>query len=88
LAEPCSRWLDTARRNLRHRSGVAIFEISPVYLPREQALPEERWTAAILLAGQARPDSWLGPARDTDLWDMKAIITGALAKLRAEGAAA
>ena len=26
--------LDTARRNLRHRDGVAIFEIAPVYLPR------------------------------------------------------
>ena len=74
--------LDTARRNLRHRTGLAIFEIAPVYLPREHALPEERWTAAILLAGHARPDSWLEPARDTDLWDMKAVINGVLAKLR------
>jgi phenylalanyl-tRNA synthetase beta chain len=75
--------LDTARRNLRHRTGLGIFEIAPVYLPREHALPEERWTAAIVLAGHARPDSWLEPARDTDLWDMKAIISGVLAKLRA-----
>jgi phenylalanyl-tRNA synthetase beta chain len=74
--------LDTARRNLRHRDGVGIFEIAPVYLPREHALPEERWTAAIVLAGHACPDSWLEPARDTDLWDMKAVINGVLAKLR------
>ena len=75
--------LDTARRNLRHRGGVGIFEIAPVYLPRERALPEERWTAAIVLAGHALPDTWLGPARDTDLWDMKGVINGVLAKLRA-----
>jgi len=74
--------LDTARRNLRHRDGLGIFEIAPVYLPRVHALPEERWTAAIVLAGHARPDSWLEPARDADLWDMKAIIHGVLAKLR------
>jgi len=74
--------LDTARRNLRHRAGVGIFEIAPVYLPREHALPEERWTAAIVLAGHAHPDSWLGSARDTDLWDMKAVIHGVLTKLR------
>jgi phenylalanyl-tRNA synthetase beta chain len=74
--------LDTARRNLRHRGGVAFFEIAPVYLPRKHDLPDERWTAAIVLAGNAQPESWIGPARGNDLWDMKAVITGALAKLR------
>jgi phenylalanyl-tRNA synthetase beta chain len=73
--------LDTARRNLRHRDGVAIFEIAPVYLPRAHDLPEERWTAGVLIVGKAQPDSWLGPARDADLWDLKSVITGALAKL-------
>ena len=74
--------LDTARRNLRHRDGLAIFEIAPVYLPREHDLPEERWTAAVVLAGKAQPDGWLGPSRDTDLWDLKSVVTGVLAKLR------
>ncbi|MDP9281778.1 MAG: phenylalanine--tRNA ligase subunit beta [Chloroflexota bacterium] len=74
--------LDTARRNLRHRDGLAIFEIAPVYLPREHDLPEERWIAAILVAGTAQGDSWLGPARISDLWDLKAIVDGTLAKLR------
>ncbi len=73
--------LDTARRNLRHRDGMAIFEISPVYLPREHDLPEERWIAAVLLAGAAHGESWLGPARRYDLWDLKAIVDGAFAKL-------
>jgi len=74
--------LDTARRNLRHRGGVALFEIAPVYLPRKADLPDERWTAAIVLAGSAQPDSWLGAGRDADLWDLKSVITGALTKLR------
>ncbi|MEX2047775.1 MAG: phenylalanine--tRNA ligase subunit beta [Chloroflexota bacterium] len=74
--------LDTARRNLRHRDGVAIFDIAPVYLPREHDLPEERWTAAVLLAGDAYADSWLGPARRCDLWDLRAVVDGTLAKLR------
>ncbi len=74
--------LDTARRNLRHREGLGIFEIAPVYLPREHDLPDERLIAAVVLAGQAHPASWLGPARDTDFWDLKSVITGALGKLR------
>jgi phenylalanyl-tRNA synthetase beta chain len=74
--------LDTARRNLRHRDSVAFFEIAPVYLPRAHDLPEERWTAAIVLAGNAQSDGWLGPAREFDLWDLKGVIAGALAGLR------
>src|SRR5688572_16712116 len=73
--------LDTARRNLRHRDGLAIFEIAPVYLPRANDLPEERWTAAVLVAGAAHGESWLGPARRYDLWDLKAIVDGTFAKL-------
>ncbi|MDP9266182.1 MAG: phenylalanine--tRNA ligase subunit beta, partial [Chloroflexota bacterium] len=80
--------LDTARRNLRHREGLGIFEIAPVYLPREHDLPDERLMAAVVLAGQAHPDSWLGPARDTDLWDLKSVINGALGKLRVGDAGA
>ncbi|HJW48541.1 MAG TPA: phenylalanine--tRNA ligase subunit beta, partial [Candidatus Limnocylindria bacterium] len=73
--------LDTARRNLRHREGIAIFEIAPVYLPHENDLPEERWIAAVLVAGAAHGESWLGPARRYDLWDLKAIVDGTFAKL-------
>src|SRR5688572_29248659 len=76
--------LDTARRNLRHREGIAIFEIAPVYLPREHDLPEEQWTAALLVAGAAHGESWLGPARRYDLWDLKGIIDGTFAKLHVD----
>src|SRR5207249_8172822 len=58
---------DAARRNLRHRASVAIFEIAPVYLPRRAELPEERWTIGILIAGNAQPvrdgETWLTPER-------------------------
>src|SRR6266545_283624 len=74
--------LDIARRNIRHRGGLGVFEIAPAYLPRRADLPEERWTAAILLSGEAAPQSWLGAKRDVDLWDLKAILSGVLDRLR------
>jgi phenylalanyl-tRNA synthetase beta chain len=66
--------LDTAARNLRHRDGLAIFEISPVYLPRVGDLPEERWTIGILIAGRAQDQTWLTPPRDWDRWDLKGLL--------------
>jgi len=66
--------LDTAARNLRHRDGVAIFEIAPVYLPRPGELPDERWTIGILVAGRAQDQTWLTPPRDWDRWDVKGLL--------------
>ncbi len=78
--------LDTAQRNLRHRDGAAIFEIAPVYLPRPADLPEERWTVAVLLAGNAEParagETWLSRERAYDLHDMRAIVVGLRDALR------
>jgi phenylalanyl-tRNA synthetase beta chain len=72
--------LDTARRNLRNRASVAIFEIAPVYLPRRADLPEERWTIGVLLAGNAEPvkdgETWLTPERPFDVRDLQGIVTG------------
>jgi len=71
---------DTAARNLRYRSGVAIFEIAPAYLPRPKDLPEERWTVAILLAGLAEPvregETFLTPERSYDGHDLRAVVRG------------
>ena len=74
--------LDTARHNLRHEPGIAIFEIAPVYLPRPGDLPEERWTVAVLMAGTAESASWLGPARSFALSDAGAILDGIARALR------
>ncbi|HEY8829411.1 MAG TPA: hypothetical protein VIM83_02310, partial [Candidatus Limnocylindria bacterium] len=68
--------LDTAARNLKHRDGVAIFEISPVYLPRAGDLPDERWTVAFLLSGRAEQQTWLSKPRDWDIYDVRAFILG------------
>jgi len=72
--------LDTARRNLRHRTSVAIFEIAPVYLPKRADLPEERWTIEVLLAGNAQPvkdgETWLTPERRFDVRDLQGIVWG------------
>jgi phenylalanyl-tRNA synthetase beta chain len=75
--------LDTAARNLKHRDGVAIFEISPVYLPRSGDLPEERWTIGVLLAGRAEEKTWLTQPRDWELFDLKGLV---VALVRAIGA--
>jgi phenylalanyl-tRNA synthetase beta chain len=72
--------LDTARRNLRHRASIAIFEIAPIYLPRRADLPEERWTIGILLAGNAQPvkdgETWLTRERVFDVHDLQAVVSG------------
>ena len=72
--------LDTASRNMKNRRGVALFEIDPVYLPRADDLPEERWTIGILLAGQAEPvregETWLTSERDFDRHDILGIARG------------
>ena len=72
--------LDTARRNLRNRASVAIFEIAPVYLPRRADLPEERWTIGIVLAGNAQPvkdgETWLTAERRFDVRDLQGIVLG------------
>jgi phenylalanyl-tRNA synthetase beta chain len=71
--------LDTARRNLRNRSAIAIFEIAPIYLPRRADLPEERWTVGILLAGNAEPvrdgETWLVRERRFDARDLQGIVS-------------
>ncbi len=81
--------LDVARRNLRHREGVALFEIAPVYLPRRGDLPEERSTCAILLAGAAEPvvagETWRGAGRPFDLGDLAGVLDALGRLLRVAG---
>lgn len=83
---------DTASRNLRYRSSVAILEIAPAYLPRAKDLPEERWTIGILIAGLAEParenETWLAGERPYDLHDLRAITVGLREALHARAVGA
>jgi phenylalanyl-tRNA synthetase beta chain len=76
IARPTLRasLLDTAARNIKHRDGVSIFEIAPVYLPRPADLPEERWTIGLLVAGRAQGQTWGTQPRDWDRWDVKGLL--------------
>ncbi|HEY3217202.1 MAG TPA: hypothetical protein VGK93_11995, partial [Candidatus Eisenbacteria bacterium] len=82
--------LDTARRNLRNRESVAIFEIAPVYLPRPADLPEERWTIGVLLAGNAEPvrdgETWLVPERRWEVRDLVGYVRALSDLLRVRNA--
>jgi len=77
--------LDTAQRNLRHRDGVALFEIAPAYLPRAGELPEERWTCAIVLCGRTGGEGWLAEPRAWDLDDVRGIVLGIHRSVRLSG---
>jgi phenylalanyl-tRNA synthetase beta chain len=82
--------LDTARRNLRYRESVAIFEIAPVYLPRRADLPEERWMIGMLLAGNAEPvrdgETWLTRERRWDVHDLDGYVRSLSDLLRVRNA--
>jgi phenylalanyl-tRNA synthetase beta chain len=66
--------LDVIARNRRRDEGpVRIFELSRVYLPRGEDLPDERETACILLTGPATDASWHGGARPVDFFDAKGL---------------
>ncbi len=77
---------DTASRNLRHRDGVAVFEIAPVYLPRPDDLPEERWMLIVLLAGRLEVsrsgETWLSEKRPWDIHDVRGIAQATARALR------
>ena len=66
--------IDTARSNLRHRDGVAIFELARVYLPPLDPLPTERMRLGILLTGRLAPADWNAPAHPADFWDLKGMV--------------
>ncbi len=69
--------LDTAERNSRQRSTLALFEIGPIFLQSEDTsgLPDELTRLGILLTGQRNPQGW--QAADTsamDFYDLKGIV--------------
>lgn len=82
-----SSLLDTAERNSRRRSSLALFEIGPIFLHSEDpsGLPDELNRLALLLAGQRSPTGWQ-PADSAamDFFDLKGILEGLLSGLSIE----
>ncbi|MCC7370625.1 MAG: phenylalanine--tRNA ligase subunit beta [Chloroflexi bacterium] len=72
--------LGVARSTLRHRDRVAIFELARVYLPPMQPLPTERMRLGLVMTGAAGITAWNAPARQTDFFDLKGVVTELLGR--------
>jgi phenylalanyl-tRNA synthetase beta chain len=75
--------LATLARNQRHQeSGMRIFEIGKVFLPRTNDLPAEKEMLCGLLSGPKRGLFWQGKAEAIDFFTAKGVIEAALTRLR------
>ena len=63
-----------ARNRRREQSPARVFELSRVYLPQGDGLPEERETVCAMLYGTAEPLSWLHGDRQLDFYDAKGAV--------------
>lgn len=71
--------LDALSRNRRREQApTRVFELSRVYLPREDALPDERETLCAVLSGGAVPLSWHHGERRLDFYDAKGAVESLL----------
>jgi len=67
--------LDVVSRNRRReQTSVRIFELSRVYLPQGDELPDERETLCALMWGAAEPLSWIHADRHMDFYDAKGVV--------------
>jgi phenylalanyl-tRNA synthetase beta chain len=74
--------LAAVAENLKHESGVRLFELARVYLPQaDSALPREASVAALVLAGQREPLSRYAAAGELDFFDLKGAVETLLARL-------
>lgn len=78
--------LATLAENLKHETGVRLFELSRVYLPQgRDALPRETNLAAIVMAGAREPFSRFTEPGELDFFDLKGAIEHLLAHLGLAG---
>ncbi len=75
--------LGIAEHNGRTAPRQCLFEIGPVFLPREgEALPEEPLRLAIVMTGRAYAAGWDRPQKaELDFYDLKGVIETALSEL-------
>ncbi|MFC2008751.1 phenylalanine--tRNA ligase subunit beta [Chloroflexota bacterium] len=63
-----------ARNRRREQTPVRIFELSRIYLPQGDDLPDEREILCALMWGAAEPLSWLHADRRMDFYDAKGVV--------------
>ena len=75
--------LGIAERNSRTAPRQCLFEIGPVFLPREgEPLPEEPLRLAIVMTGKAYPAGWDRHQKaELDFYDLKGVIEATLSEL-------
>ena len=79
----------TARKNLRFRDRVAVFEVGSIYLPQDnQILPEEPTHLCILMTGDRYLPSWMhgNDPEKIDFYDLKGVVASLLAGFHIENA--
>jgi len=69
-----------ARNRRREQTPARIFELSRIYLPRGDELPEERESICALLCGAVEPVSWHHGERRIDFYDAKGVVEFLLLK--------
>jgi phenylalanyl-tRNA synthetase beta chain len=79
--------LEVVERNARIHHRLTLFEIGPVFLPREgEDLPQEKPALALALSGLRREPFWGGEDQGTlDFYDLKGVLEGLLEGLKVEG---
>ena len=75
--------LGIAERNSRTAPRQCLFEIGPIFLPREgEPLPEEPLRLAIVMTGRAYPAGWDRHQKaELDFYDLKGVIETTLSEL-------
>lgn len=77
--------LNTLSPNVRRERGpIRLCEVSRVYLPRDNQLPDERETLVAVLTGPHEPPSWRNQPRILDFFDAKGIADTLFATLAVE----
>ena len=79
--------LTTLASNQRFgHSGLMLFEVGRVYIPRPADLPQEREVALGVMWGDRGPLAWTGDSGAVDFYDAKGVVEALLAELGLQAA--
>jgi phenylalanyl-tRNA synthetase beta chain len=77
--------LSALAANRRHEdSGIRLFELGKVYVPRKNDLPEEPDIMCAIMNGPRVERSWLGSDGALDFYDIKGVTEGLFRRLNIE----